>query len=308
MALLSPNADNLSTNPRVVVIEVPAPTYSIRNGTQERTRRFLVYSANEGEDYVPDESAALASFPIPRGHPHPRDPALKALDFTVTETPEGPHVWEIRVTYRAGAVADGVPPGDVGFVEPNLDTVSEFIDAYRMAKPDNAVSFPGYSNFPDLTIPIGGLPEYDAGGVPVDIFGVPIDEGGNPVSVENVQAALTYSEIIEGPPSSDDYLAIQGKRNLTEFEGADPGRLLYAGSRSDRIDEGKWRVSHTIVWDRYYHMRQRCQFHEDRNGNWVPLIRSDPDSSYHRHASGVFWAQPHPGLVDFHTYLPPVPD
>lgn len=263
---------------------------STNQGAVTRVRRFQVYSKAGSGTPVPSAEVAVNEVGVDYGDPHPENSALRAIDVTVeVDAQAGRNLYNVEWTYRQvgfAGIGGGVGPANPqapNYQEFNISADPTLVDVYRI---------PPYAEFP----PGGNNPQPT-----VDIGGVPIDVEGQRASYLNRRAILevvrNYDFDFYNPRL---FIAAAGNRNELPWQGFSAGRLLYLGSRADRIAQGVVRVSHLLGFDEFFHLLQVAQTNEDGTVKVAPpgtFIGGVPYDS--AHANRVSFAQPYPGIVDF---------
>ena len=141
-----------------------------------------------------------------------------------------------------------------------------------------------------------------------DIGGTPMDNAGEPVTAfitqQELELQVRYENFADVP--NLDSLSSVGKRNFTNYLGAEPGRLLFTGMSLSRDGINSYNASFTFVWDQFFHQRQVPK--RDQNGD--PILKEDPNSpsgETHYVAETVMFKDPFPDVIDFHLLGLPDP-
>jgi hypothetical protein len=112
------------------------------------------------------------------------------------------------------------------------------------------------------TFPTNGTVAFTGG---ADIGGDKVDTNGKAKSYEVPQQLVTieiqYDRTLPagtptGEPPWATFTSFVGKRNSAAFLGAPTGTLLYQGFQTAPIDSNYYRMSHTFLYDAWYHLEQ----------------------------------------------------
>lgn len=262
-----------------VIQEVfPSQEQPVVTNSVNATRHFRVY-----DDVTPSNFSTAAQVIalfgtglMPTyGSAHPSIAGMVSVDYVnLRPIPESRYVWTLTWNYLRTTFSSSTTPTTPGYWEYNYRSIVEVADAWR----DN----PGL-NFPATGTPIAGM----------DIGGVSIDSAGEPGSAFRIQQIVDITEVIQGAVTPATAIAFLKKRNNNTFLGAQAGRLVYAGQTSSgRIGPGLFQITSSLIWDEWYHMRQKPSRTSDRevalkiqDGDWV--------------ADRVLWTQPFPSLANF---------
>lgn len=270
---------------------------------QTAQRHFVIFD-NATPSLLSTESSVVSLFgngTLPNfGDPHPRfggGPALGgglnaakamiAVDYAnLRLDPGGNYVWRLTWNYlRTIGSSTTVQPGTPGYWEYSYKASVDVEDAWR----DN----------PGLAFPPNGTPIFPNGS-PADVSGTPIDSAGEPGSAFRSQQIVEITEHVAGQYTPATSFAFLKKRNNSTFLGAQAGRLVYAGiSASGRLDFNLFSITHSLIWDEWYHMRQQ-------------VARGPDGEPYRKNYTGtnlgipwvaewVYWVQPFPSLANFNN-------
>lgn len=258
-------------------------------GKLSSDRTFIVFDdATPSNISRPDQIIALFGSTFTETMPNfgdefPSIPELKAIDYSGPRKLDdgNPYVWQITWNYRRseGIGPGGFNPGQPGYWEYNYSATVEIEDAWRDS--------PGLA-FPADGIPVGGT----------DVGGVSIDSCGEPGSAFRMVQNLDITEVVAGQYTPANSFSFLKKRNNNTFLGANKGRLVYAGIvASSRIDTGIFSITHRMIWDEWFHLRQRVL----RSSSGEPFKKSIPGVPIGTDwvAEGVKWYQPFPTLANF---------
>lgn len=111
-------------------------------------------------------------------------------------------------------------------------------------------------------LPTDGTVAFASG---ADIGGTSVDTNGKAKAYEVPQQLVTievqYDRTLpSGSPAAEPpwatYTSYVGTRNSTTFLGAPKGTLLYQGFQTAPIDSNYYRLSHTFLYDAWYHLEQ----------------------------------------------------
>lgn len=112
------------------------------------------------------------------------------------------------------------------------------------------------------SFPTDGTVSFSGG---ADIGGSRVDTNGKAKTYEVPQQLITievqYDRTLpSGGPAAEPpwatYTSYVGTRNLATFLGAPKGTLLYQGFQTAPIDSNYYRLSHTFLYDAWYHLEQ----------------------------------------------------
>ena len=199
---------------------------------------------------------------------------MKAWSYNLAKQPGSENIWNIEFEYRnvpsqprnRPQPNSGLPPGPdaIAFEEITAKVSGSFVLAYR-----GNPSYPVDGNYGEAGGDIGGEP-IDAGGQPTSQMRYQYEITKNIVTEQNFDAQLT---------AYGDFVGFRG----TAF-GLVSGSLLYRGASIQRIENNKYRVAHTYLYDSNLHALQ------------VPKYNADGqfDLNEDGHADEVYWKQPFP--------------
>lgn len=203
----------------------------------------------------------------------PDEKLIFATAFSIKHLPDTRGVWEVVFTYENAEPAERLP-NEEGYVQISIDYAAEFRDAWRLQP----------------NIPANGTQ------TGVDCGGTPIDKAGVPISVLVRMSDITIVETVSAysfPERSIKIRQARGRRNLTPFQGAPIGQVLYTGATANRIGLEKFSISHKFRQDEAFHMIQSPR----RNQLKEVDVVADLQGIYR--AGNVDLVQPFPGFADF---------
>lgn len=252
-------------------------------GTDGRsgTREFLVVENDSTVTTQPSMAQVIRSTGV-RLYAPDRDPVLQDLiPLSVSVRTQGDKQIQYLVSFKYGLETVGSDdttddPSAPSFVAFNISQRPIAFDLFRAS---------------DFTFPPDQF---------TDIGGTPTDNAGEPVTAFIVQQDLEIQvryESFKDVPNLNSLSAV-GKRNLTSYLGAEPGRLLYTGMSLSRDGINSYNASFTFVWDQFFHQRQAPQ--RDQNGDVI--LKEDPDSpagEKHFVADTVMMKDPFPDAIEF---------
>ena len=239
------------------------------DGVLSSSRKWLVYADSPSTTLTSDRAVSLAG--VERCDSHPIYFWLRAKDYTVTPKADRRYTWELSWSYEDFVCGDA-PTTD--FMEFSTAYRSIFIDTWR-----NEASLPSNIDNPSEE----------------DISGTAIDSAGTPVSALLPQQELRVRQVKGETPDWGLYRSMSGTRNAAMWEGAPAGSVLYLGTAIRRIEEAKYELDHSFLWDYDYHLRQVVN-RSPSDGN--PKLGA-PGGSYPDKGYEVFWKQPFPLTTDF---------
>lgn len=269
-----------------VVERVDSRTVTRSGGTLRRRRVWVVTGTPAGSSPFGsvsggfDENAAIHLVGVKVGDVHPSDPTMRAVEFT--SEPEEGQRFVYRVTWQYGFIPSGISPSQqdeesLTWLQIDTDTRREFVDTWRR---DGAVTD---KDNPDINTDIGGQS---------------MDIGGEPISVGVATTELKITHNVDFPVQASLYASLANTRNDGEWLGAEAGRLVYVGAQTQRLNIGRARVTHTFVWDEWYHMRQRARIILDGDEKGEIELFTIPQL-YAGSAAHVFWVQPYHRTANF---------
>ena len=203
----------------------------------------------------------------------PDEKLIFATAFSIKHLPDTRGVWEVVFTYENSEPADKLP-NEEGYVQISIDYAAEFRDAWRL----------------NPTIPTNGTQ------TGVDCGGTAIDKAGEPLSVLVRMSDITIVETVSAysfPERSIKIRQARGRRNLTPFQGAPIGQVLYTGATANRIGLEKFSISHKFRQDENSHMQQSPR------RNQLKEIQTVADAQSIHRAEFVDLVQPFFGFADF---------
>lgn len=203
----------------------------------------------------------------------PDEKLIFATAFSIKHLPDTRGVWEVVFTYENAEPAERLP-NEEGYTQITIDYAAEFRDVWRLQP----------------NIPTNGTQ------TGANCGGTPIDKAGVPLSVLVRMSDITITETVSAfsfPDRSIKIRQARGRRNLTPFQGAPIGQVLYAGATANRIGLEKFSISHRFRQDENFHMIQSPR--RNQLGN----VQTSPDTEGLDRATWVDLVQPFPGFADF---------
>lgn len=203
----------------------------------------------------------------------PDETVVFAVSYSIRHVPEARGVWEVQFNYE-NTEPSGKLPQEEGYVQITIDYRSEFRDMWRLSP----------------TIPTNGTQNNN------DCGGTSIDSAGVPLSVLVRMSDITITETVSAasfPARSLAIRAARGRRNLTTFQGAPIGQVLYQGAQASRIGLEKFSITHKFAQDEFSHMLQSPR------RNQTGEVDYGPDAQQNQRATFVRLIQPFPGFADF---------
>lgn len=251
------------------------------DGKITASRRFAVW-----DDTTPLTSAAsvralfgttVGSIVLPDiGSQFPGDTSLYAKSYRLRPQPESRYVWHVDWSYENSEPLEKQPQ-EIGYTQFSVDWSVEFRDMYRTN--------------PGMVIPQYGSPNNDS-----FVGGVPIDVAGTPMTVLHYLSTIEFTETVSLatlPDRSQLIRVARGKRNLTEFQGAPIGQVLYKGAKANRIGVDRVSLVHSFAQDSLYHMIQVA----DTDADGKPTLIQIPNGEFVAYACR--WRQPFPEFANF---------
>lgn len=247
--------------------------FSDNGGKKTASRTFHVW-----DDATPitSPSGVRATFgsSLPDiGDLFPDETVVFAVSYSIRHVPEARGVWEVQFNYE-NTEPSGKLPQEEGYVQITIDYRSEFRDMWRLSP----------------TIPTNGTQNNN------DCGGTSIDSAGVPLSVLVRMSDITITETVSAasfPARSLAIRAARGRRNLTTFQGAPIGQVLYQGAQASRIGLEKFSITHKFAQDEFSHMLQSPR------RNQTGEVDYGPDAQQNQRATFVRLIQPFPGFADF---------
>lgn len=206
----------------------------------------------------------------------PGDSDLYVKSYALKPSPSSRYQWEVEFTYE-NSEPNQRQPEEIGYTAFNVDWTAEFREVWR--------TNPGLS-----------LPQYGSPGSDDIVSGQPIDIAGEPMTVLEYQSNLQFIETVAIGTLSARSIAIRlarGKRNLTDFQGAGIGEVLYRGASANRIGIDRVQLTHSFVQDSKLHMIQR----PDKDMDGRAMLMQDSRGLWR--AKTVRWVQPFPEFANF---------
>ena len=210
---------------------------------------YLVKWTSAGTD-VPTEAALIAFCPQPNTR---IDSTIYGSDFylktmvvrTVDIQPIREQAYHYRVTVRASTRRFGLTD-QTDFCQCTRATVVRSTALYRKGAAlaaDGTVTFSGAGDIGGDRVDANGKAKsYD---VPQQIVSIEIQ----------YDRTLPQSSPAAEPPWAT-FTSYVGKRNDATFLGAPKGTLLYQGFQTAPVDSNYYRMSHTFLYDAWYHLEQ----------------------------------------------------
>ena len=250
----------------------------------ERTFIFNGYSGEadvilnafrSSQDQIGDSSVKLRVPAI--GEQHPEFPSiLFCYAYDLSQMPGETDKWRATFRYRrteGTLVIDstaniGAGPALDGFEEITARVSGSFAEMYRAG--------------PDLQT------EEEIDG---DIGGEPIDRAGVPTSVLRKQMEITLNRTVVGQQGEtvETLVPFVGTLNNVRLFGIDRGKLVYRGANIQRVETNKFIVSHTWLYDSFYHRIQEIEY---TIAGTPKLGGADGDELYKGRAYPVKFRQP----------------
>lgn len=207
------------------------------------------------------------------GSKFPDESVVYCVSYSISHLPEMRNTWEVTFNYE-NTEFTGTLPQEEGYVQITVDYAAEFRDQWRS---------------------IPNVPQYGTA-TGQDCGGQKIDKAGVPMSVLVRMSDLTIVETVSAASFPDRSLKIRqarGRRNLTLFQGAPIGQVLYTGATANRIGIDKYQITHRFRQDEAFHMLQSPR------RNQLGAVQSAPDTDGVWRATWVDLVQPFPGFADF---------
>lgn len=251
------------------------------DGKITATRRFAVWN-----DSTPLTTAAAVralfgttvdGVDLPDiGSQFPGDTALYAKSYALKPEAESRYVWMLDFNYENSEPLEKQPQ-EIGYTQFSVNWTAEFREFYRTN--------------PGMVIPENGTPSGS-----IDVGGKAIDVSGEPMTVIHYLGSIEFTETVSLaslPDRSQLIRVARGKRNLTEFQGAPIGQILYKGASANRIGVDRVSLTHTFAQDALFHMIQVA----DKKANGDPFLTLDTSGLFR--AGTVRWVQPFPEFANF---------
>jgi hypothetical protein len=210
------------------------------------------------------------------GSQFPGDAALYAKSYALKPERESRGVWMIDFTYENSEPLDK-QPNEIGYTQFTVNWSAEFRDLWRVN--------PGLA-----------IPQYGSASETADCAGKAIDVAGEPMTVLQYFGSIEFTETVSLsslPDRSQLIRVARGKRNLTDFQGAPIGQVLYKGASANRIGVDTVSLTHTFSQDALMHLIQR----PDKKANGDPMLTLDTNGVFR--ASMVRFVQPFPEFANF---------
>lgn len=251
------------------------------DGKITASRRFAVW-----DDLSPLTSAAsvralfgttVGSLVLPDvGSQFPNDTLLYAKSYSLKPQAESRYVWIVDWNYENSEPLDRQPQ-EIGYTQFSVNWSAEFREVWR-------------------TNPGLAIPQYGSASETADCAGKPIDVSGEPMTVLQYFGSIEFTETVSLaslPDRSQLIRAARGKRNLTDFQGAPIGQVLYKGASANRIGVDRVSLTHSFSQDALMHLLQR----PDKKANGEPTLTLDTNGIFR--AATVRFVQPFPEFANF---------
>ena len=207
------------------------------------------------------------------GSKFPDENVVYCTSYSISHVPDMRNTWEVTFNYE-NTEFTGQLPQEEGYVQITVDYAAEFRDVWRL----------------NPTIPQYGTQNGQNCG------GEKIDKAGEPISVLVRMSDLTIVETVSAASFPDRSLLIRqarGRRNLTQFQGAPIGQVLYTGATANRIGIEKYQITHRFRQDEAFHMIQSPR------RNQLGQVQKELDNQGIWRAAWVDLVQPFAGFADF---------
>jgi hypothetical protein len=248
--------------------------YSEAAGKVTASRKFRCWddaspieTPAEVRDHFGDELPSV-------GSKFPDENVVYCTSYSISHVPDMRNTWEVTFNYE-NTEFTGQLPQEEGYVQITVDYAAEFRDVWRLNP-----------NIPQYGTQTG-----------LECGGTKIDKAGEPISVLARMSDLTIVETVSASSFPDRSLLIRqarGRRNLTQFQGAPIGQVLYTGATANRIGIEKYQITHRFRQDEAFHMIQSPL--RDQLGK----VRTQEDGPFQIHrAKWVDLVQPFSGFADF---------
>lgn len=280
-----------------VVEQLNSRSVSRTQGKLKGTRTFHVWDDGTPLTTPNSISALFGSNGLPYfGEPFPGTTSLGAIDWSIASVEGHRDLWLVTWEYQevsgGGVIVQPPPPGPdevvdasvPGYIEVNATLSASHVDIWRAIDRATIIANCSASGVHAL-----GLPGQ------VDIGGLRVDAGGNPVSYILRQFEINITLVREGRFRPLNLLSFVWKRNSTSFLDCQPGSVIYCGASVNRIGERKFQYNHKFIYDQWFHMRQSAMC--DMNGD--VLLGPRPGSPGMSAAEDVRFVQPFPDLTEF---------
>ena len=215
--------------------------------------------------------------------PFPDLPSLLAINFRLMLEEGHYDLWRVEWDYEEIILGPGgpnppIPPGEIGYVEFNADI--------------KGVSQEFWRTDPDMNI--GGVPTGINGNISNnntdDIGGTNNNIAGVCGTASRSMVEFQIAEVISGPllgPFAV-YFDQTNSRNFVDFLIFGAGRVVYLGARTARLAPNRFNVTHSFVYDEFYH----CYQVPSRDENGVIIL--DNAANENSAARYVYWRQAYP--------------
>lgn len=247
--------------------------FSDNGGKKTATRTFRCFDDAAPLTTPADVRANFGGSLPDIGDLFPGEKVVYAISYSIKHVVEARGTWEVTFNYENSEPAERLPQEE-GYTEISIDYAAEFRDAWRLQP-----------NIPSNGTQTG-----------VDCGGTSIDKAGVPLSVLVRMSDITIVETVSAysfPERSIKIRQARGRRNLTQFQGAPIGQVLYTGATANRIGLEKFSISHKFRQDEAFHMIQSTR------RNQLKEIQTVADAQSIHRAEFVDLVQPFPGFADF---------
>lgn len=256
-----------------LIEHIDGASLSVNDGVAELKRVFVLTGYTSELQVIRDlgtsvtvTTNSLSSAILPKiGDIHPTIKSLYAAAYNLQKVPKTPDSWKIDFTYRFNKPVNfnteiSAGPDALGFKETTARVTGKFDLCYR-ADP----------NFSD------GIPGEDIGGQGVDV-------NGQPTSIMRSQYEIQFNETVNSNIGS--VLKSYGEEVGTVCSGTVFGlkgaQVLYKGAAITRIAQNAYRLTHSYLYDQWYHTIQTPKFTTDgqvvldENGNTATVLAVQP--------------------------------
>jgi hypothetical protein len=253
--------------------------FSDSGGKKTASRKFTVWddtTAIETPSIIRDQMGVT----LPAiGDKFPDEKVVYAVSYSIEHIAGSRNTWDFTVNYENTEPSTYLPQEE-GYTEITIDYAIEFRDIWRTGTSSSSHS--------------AGIPVTPGG----DVGGQKIDKAGEPLSILVRMSDITIKETVSAasfPARSQGIRAARGRRNLTPFQGAVKGEVLYTGASASRVGLEKFSITHKFRQDEVFHMLQSAR------RNQLGKVETSPDAQQVHRASNVEYIQPFPSFYDFNT-------
>lgn len=247
--------------------------YSESGGRVTASRKFRIWD-DAATITTPSQVRTYFGSTLPDvGDLFPDERVIYCTAYSIRSVPDTLGVWEVDFTYENSEPGEKLPQEE-GYVQITIDYAAEFRDQYR-----TGVAIPTYGT-----------------ATGADCGGTKIDKAGSPLSVLVRMSDITIVETVSAasfPTRSQNIRAARGRRNLTVWQGAPIGQVLYTGAQATRIGIEKFQITHRFRQDEEYHMIQSPR------RNQLGQVQCNADAQAVFRAEFVDLVQPFPGFANF---------